>query len=109
MEALEECPMSCCVCDQWRLPSLLAMTHMRWSHSQSGRENGPHSVRGPPTSARTRTWAKMNVRPRLLCESEPAKRERKGKRNTDTHAISFVHQHVETNTNGEEGERGPHM
>ena len=82
-------------------PVSLAMTHIRWLHSQSGRESTDFTVCGPlprlveslarrqepgpsSTSARTRTWTEVNVRHQSFVqqtgkEKEKAK-ERKSKR-----------------------------
>ena len=39
VEALQKCPCPAACASLWRQPSLLAMTHMRWVHGQSGHQS----------------------------------------------------------------------
>ena len=47
VEALQKCLCPAACAKQWRQPSLLAMTLMRWAHDQSGHEHGPHTQCDP--------------------------------------------------------------
>ena len=50
-------PMSCCMCELMETaPSFLARTHMRWSHSQSGRESTDHTLCVVHCVGRLRAW-----------------------------------------------------
>ena len=60
-------------------PVSLAMTHMRWLRSQRGHKStgctrGVVQCIGPSTHARTRTWARTNVRLRSLVPNALAHR-----------------------------------
>ena len=74
VETQNTCPRLAACASLWRLPSPVAMTHVRWLHSQRGhestdcaKERGPLCrcfVLGLSIRAQTRTRAKVNVRPR---------------------------------------------
>ena len=62
-----------------------------WSTLSAGCEPGP------PTSASTRTWAKMNVRPRPFCESEQAKKEKEKATRIHIRILTFINRNINVN------------